>query len=98
MATTTSQAGMADPTLTSALATLGRAARLLGVADLAEQATEVAGRLKGLVLEVAVVEEFKRAPPRRTRRPAGVVSKRPSEPRPRGTPPARAAPQTSSPP
>ena len=50
----------ADPTLSGALGTLAQAARLLGVADLAEQATQVMGRLEGLVLEVAVVGEFKR--------------------------------------
>jgi GTP-binding protein EngB required for normal cell division len=51
---------MADPTLVGALSTLAQAARLLGVADIAEQATQVAVRLEGLVLEVAVVGEFKR--------------------------------------
>jgi hypothetical protein len=55
-----SQVGMAGPTLTGALATLARAARLLGVAEVAGQAAQVAGRLEGLVLEVAVVGECKR--------------------------------------
>jgi len=55
-----SHIGMADPTLTGALTTLAQAARLLGVAEVADQAAQVGRRLEGLVLEVAVVGEFKR--------------------------------------
>jgi GTP-binding protein EngB required for normal cell division len=60
METAASPVGTADATLAGALATLARAARVLGVAGAAEQATQVAERLAGLELEVAVVGEFKR--------------------------------------
>jgi len=56
---------MVEPTKTrdalpSALRTLGDVARRLGVDEVAEQAAEAAARLRHLVLEVAMVGEFKR--------------------------------------
>jgi hypothetical protein len=53
--TAASRLGMADPTLVGALPTLAQAARLLGAAEVADQAAQVARRLEGLVVEVAVV-------------------------------------------
>jgi GTP-binding protein EngB required for normal cell division len=50
----------ADPALARALDTLAEVAGRLGAAEVAEQVAEAAGRLQGLVLEVAVVGEFKR--------------------------------------
>jgi ribosome biogenesis GTPase A len=50
----------ADPTLARALETLAEVAGRLGAAEVAEQVAEAAGRLQALVLEVAVVGEFKR--------------------------------------
>jgi GTP-binding protein EngB required for normal cell division len=49
-----------DPALARALATLAEVAGRLGAAEVAEQTAEAAGRLAALVLEVAVVGEFKR--------------------------------------
>jgi GTP-binding protein EngB required for normal cell division len=60
MEAVTRSAGTTRPGLGASLATLAEAARLLGVDGVAEQAGEVAGRLERLVLEVAVVGEFKR--------------------------------------
>jgi GTP-binding protein EngB required for normal cell division len=53
-------ASTVDPVLERTLATLAEAARLVGVAEVADLAAETAGRLKALRLEVAVVGEFKR--------------------------------------
>jgi GTP-binding protein EngB required for normal cell division len=53
-------ASTVDPLLERALATLAEAARLVGMAEVADLAAETAGRLKVLRLEVAVVGEFKR--------------------------------------
>jgi ribosome biogenesis GTPase A len=50
----------ADPALARALATLAEVAGRLGAAEVAQQVAEAAGRLQALVLEVAVVGEFKR--------------------------------------
>jgi GTP-binding protein EngB required for normal cell division len=50
----------ADPALACALDTLAEVAGRLGAAEVAEQVAEAAGRLTALVLEVAVVGEFKR--------------------------------------
>jgi hypothetical protein len=52
--------GTVAPVLEWALATLAEAARLVGVAEVADLAAETAGRLQALRLEVAVVGEFKR--------------------------------------
>ena len=49
-----------EPALRRALASLADAAGMLGVAEAADQVAEAAGRLEALVLEVAVVGEFKR--------------------------------------
>jgi GTP-binding protein EngB required for normal cell division len=49
-----------DPALARALETLAEVAGRLGAAEVAEQVAEAAGRLQALVLEVAVVGEFKR--------------------------------------
>ena len=48
------------PPLARVLAGLAEAAKLLGVAEVADLAAETAGRLQALRLEVAVVGEFKR--------------------------------------
>jgi GTP-binding protein EngB required for normal cell division len=53
-------ASTVEPVLERALATLGEAARRVGMADVADLAAEAAGRLRTLRLEVAVVGEFKR--------------------------------------
>jgi GTP-binding protein EngB required for normal cell division len=53
-------ASTADPPLARVLAKLAEAAELLGVAEAADLATETAGRLQALRLEVAVVGAFKR--------------------------------------
>jgi predicted GTPase len=53
-------ASTVDPALARALATLAEAAGLLDMAEVADQATEAAGRLLAQRLEVAVVGEFKR--------------------------------------
>jgi GTP-binding protein EngB required for normal cell division len=50
----------ADPALAQALETVAEVAGRLGAAEVAEQVAEAAGRLQALVLEVAVVGEFKR--------------------------------------
>ena len=50
----------ADLALARALDTLAEVAGRLGAAEVAEQVAEAAGRLQALVLEVAVVGEFKR--------------------------------------
>jgi GTP-binding protein EngB required for normal cell division len=53
-------ASTVDPPLARVLARLAEAAELLGVAEVADLATETSGRLQSLRLEVAVVGEFKR--------------------------------------